>query len=131
MTISTTESTAVFNGNGVTTDFPFSFPFIQDSDLKVFQEVVATGAITEITTGFTKVGAGSNSGGSVDFIAAPATGIKIIVSRELDLTQLTDLRNQGSFFPEVHEDAFDRLTMQIQQLNSGVNGAIRVAVGDP
>ena len=64
MTISTTESTAIFNGNGVTTVFPFSFPFIQDSDLKVYQEVVATGVVTEITTGFTKVGAGSNSGGS-------------------------------------------------------------------
>lgn len=128
MTISTTESTAVFDGNGATTVFPFTFPFIQDSDLKVYQKVVATGVITELVAGFTKAGAGSASGGSVTFSVAPATGIKIIVSREVDLTQSTDLRNQGSFFPEVHEDAFDRLTMQIQQVAEQVDRSVKVDI---
>ena len=33
----------------------------------------------------------------------------------LPVVQETDLRNQGKFFAEVHEDAFDYLTMLIQK----------------
>lgn len=128
MTISTTNSTAVFDGSGVTTVFPFTFPFKQDGDLKVYQKVVATGIITELTTGFTKSGAGNPAGGIVTFTVAPAVGIKIIVSREVALTQSTDIRNQGDFFPEVHEDAFDKLTMQIQQIAEQVDRSVKVDI---
>ena len=31
------------------------------------------------------------------------------------MTQETSIRNQGGFFPEIHEDAFDKLTMLVQQ----------------
>ncbi len=41
------------------------------------------------------------------------------MNRVLDVVQDTDLRNQGKFFPEVHEDAFDYLTMLIQQCLGG------------
>ncbi|STT78961.1 Uncharacterised protein [Klebsiella pneumoniae] len=37
----------------------------------------------------------------------------------------TDLRNQGKFFAEVHEDAFDKLTMLIQQCFSFLRLALR------
>ncbi|HHY8113901.1 TPA: phage tail protein, partial [Escherichia coli] len=37
----------------------------------------------------------------------------------------TDLRNQGKFFAEVHEDAFDKLTMLIQQVRSWFSLALR------
>ena len=49
-------------------------------------------------------------------LTAPlATGWQISIARDLEPTQETDLRNQGKFFAEVHEDAFDKLTMLIQQ----------------
>ncbi|MDR8235854.1 phage tail protein, partial [Acinetobacter baumannii] len=41
------------------------------------------------------------------------------------VTQETDLRNQGKFFAEVHEDAFDKLTMLIQQCFSFLRLALR------
>jgi hypothetical protein len=53
------------------------------------------------------------------------------VTRVVDILQLTDLRNQGKFFAEVHEDAFDLLTMIAQQHESGIKSALRVAESDP
>lgn len=41
------------------------------------------------------------------------------------MQQETDLRNQGKFFAEVHEDAFDKLTMLIQQVSSMFRLALR------
>jgi hypothetical protein len=35
MTISTTDSKISYNGNGVTTDFAFPYPYLQNADLKV------------------------------------------------------------------------------------------------
>ncbi|MCV5663440.1 hypothetical protein OFN50_30935, partial [Escherichia coli] len=73
--------------------------------------------ITELVldTDYTVTNAGSYNGGNVVLTAPLASGWKISIARELEPTQETDLRNQGKFFPEVHEDAFDKLTMLIQQ----------------
>ena len=43
----------------------------------------------------------------------------------MPVTQETDLRNQGKFFAEVHEDALDKLTMLIQQVRSWFSLALR------
>ncbi len=44
-----------------------------------------------------------------------AIGWKIGIAHDLPVVQETDLRNQGKFFAEVHEDALDYLTMLIQK----------------
>lgn len=66
---------------------------------------------------YTITGAGSYSGGSVTLAAALNTGEILTIRRTLALTQLTSIRNQAAFHPEIHEDVFDRLTMEIQQVN--------------
>lgn len=130
MTVSATDSTAVFDGNGVTTNFPFNFTFDNDSEIKVYSKEVATGIVTELTSGFTVNGAGDDDGGSVDMDVAPATGFKLVVSRELVLEQQTDLRNRGNFFPEVHEKVFDRLTKMIQQVSYDVSRCIKADISE-
>jgi hypothetical protein len=47
---------------------------------------------------------------------APPTGKTLLLLRTVPYTQLTRFKNQGAFFPEMHEDRFDRTEMQIQQL---------------
>ncbi|MDU7869342.1 MAG: hypothetical protein E7J78_19725, partial [Pantoea sp.] len=42
-------------------------------------------------------------------------GYKISIERSTPVTQEASIRNQGGFFPEIHEDAFDKLTMLVQQ----------------
>ncbi|WP_336479374.1 hypothetical protein [Escherichia coli] len=116
MTISTTVSHNDYTGNGVTTSFPYTFRIFQKTDLSV-SVVDSDENITELVldTDYTVTNAGSYNGGNVVLTAPLASGWKISIARELEPTQETDLRNQGKFFPEVHEDAFDKLTMLIQQ----------------
>lgn len=116
MTVSTEVDHNDYIGNGVTTSFPYTFRIFKKSDL-VVQVVDLNENITELIldTDYTVTGAGGYTGGNVILVTALANGYQISITRELPLTQETDLRNQGKFFAEVHEDAFDKLTMLIQQ----------------
>ncbi|WP_109373603.1 hypothetical protein [Proteus genomosp. 6] len=116
MTVSTELSHEEYVGNGVTTDFDFRFRIFESRHLIV---VVADNDGNETTlkngTDYTIVGAGSYHGGKVVLNKPLAQGWKILLERDLPVVQETDLRNQGKFFAEVHEDAFDYLTMLIQK----------------
>lgn len=126
MTVSTEVDHNEYIGNGVTTSFPYTFRIFKKSDL-VVQVVDLNENITELIldTNYTVTGAGGYSGGNVILMSALANGYQISISRELPVTQETDLRNQGKFFAEVHEDAFDKLTMLIQQVRSWLSLALR------
>ncbi|EPV0628775.1 hypothetical protein ACV1FS_004058 [Citrobacter koseri] len=126
MTVSTEVDHNDYTGNGVTTSFPYTFRIFQKSDL-VVQVVDLDENITELTldTDYTVTGAGGYNGGNVILSSPLANGYQISISRSLPVTQETDLRNQGKFFAEVHEDAFDKLTMLVQQVRSGLRLALR------
>lgn len=126
MTVSTEVDHNEYTGNGVTTTFPYTFRIFQKSDL-VVQVVDLDENITLLVldTDYTVTGAGGYTGGNVILATALANGYQISISRELPVTQDTDLRNQGKFFAEVHEDAFDKLTMLIQQVRSWFSLALR------
>ncbi|EIW8785377.1 hypothetical protein BJQ28_07115 [Klebsiella pneumoniae] len=126
MTVSTEVDHNEYTGNGVTTSFPYTFRIFKKSDLTV-QVADLNENITVLTldTDYSVTGAGSYSGGSVVLMSPLANGWQISISRDLPVTQETDLRNQGKFFAEVHEDAFDKLTMLIQQCFSFLRLALR------
>lgn len=128
MTVSTEVDHNEYTGNGVTTSFPYTFRVFNKSDL-VVQVIDLDENITVLAldTDYTVTGAGGYNGGNVILSKALANGYQISISRELPVTQETDLRNQGKFFAEVHEDAFDKLTMLIQQ----VGGMFRLALRKP
>ncbi|EGI15160.1 conserved hypothetical protein [Escherichia coli M605] len=126
MTVSTEVDHNEYTGNGVTTSFPYTFRVFNKSDL-VVQVIDPDENITVLAldTDYTVTGAGGYNGGNVILSKALANGYQISISRELPVTQETDLRNQGKFFAEVHEDAFDKLTMLIQQVSSLFRLALR------
>ncbi|MBT0460568.1 hypothetical protein [Morganella morganii] len=116
MTVSTELSHEEYTGNGVTTDFDFRFRTLKAEHLVV--SVAAPDGTERILTNgtdYTLRGVGSYRGGKVILKMPLATGWKIGIARDLPAVQETDLRNQGKFFAEVHEDAFDYLTMLIQK----------------
>ncbi|BAP80896.1 hypothetical protein MT1_3721 [Pseudomonas sp. MT-1] len=133
MTVQTTTNVASFNGNGVAQIFPIGFKFNRAEDIVAWITDLTTGTATKLTlnSDYTVSGAGDDSGGVINVTSAPATGKQLKVSRIVDLLQLTDLRNQGKFFAEVHEDAFDLLTMIAQQQQEEIDSTLRVAVSDP
>ncbi|MDT0636558.1 hypothetical protein RM437_00700 [Citrobacter werkmanii] len=126
MTVSTEVDHNEYTGNGVTTSFPYTFRIFHKSDL-VVQVVDLNENITDLVldTDYTVTGAGGYTGGNVILTTALENGFRISIARELPVTQETDLRNQGKFFAEVHEDAFDKLTMLIQQAISWLRLSLR------
>lgn len=126
MTVSTEVSREEYTGNGVTTDFDYRFRVFSADEL-----VVTVADTTEnirtlvMNTEYTVTGAGSRNGGKVKLVSALTSNWRISIERELPVTQETDIRNQGNFFPEVHEDAWDKLTMLIQQTWSFASLALR------
>lgn len=116
MTVQTNTNVASFLGNGAAT-YPIGFKFNSAADLVVQKTVIATGVTTTLTlnSDYSVAGAGVEEGGSITFSQAPTSAESIKVTRVVDLLQLTDLRNQGKFYAEVHEEVFDKLVMIDQQ----------------
>ncbi len=126
MTVATNANKVQALGNGVTTAFPYSFRIFSAADLIVTSTVIDTGVDTllVLNTDYTVTGAGSYNGGNVVCVAAPEDGTRLTIRRVLSVTQNTDLRNQGAYFAESHEDVFDRLTMVDQQQQEAIDRSI-------
>ena len=116
MTVSTVVDHNDYTGNGITTSFPYTFRIFHASDLVVTTNDT-NGVLRTLTlnTDYTVTGVGSYSGGAVVLPLPLANAWAISIERSLPVVQETDLRNQGKFFAETHEWAFDYLTMLIQQ----------------
>ncbi|POX19348.1 hypothetical protein C3468_15325 [Serratia marcescens] len=126
MTVSTEVSREEYTGNGVTTDFDYRFRvFSADALVVTVADTTENIRTLVLNTDYTVTGAGSRNGGKVKLVSALANDWRISIERELPVTQETDVRNQGNFFPEVHEDAWDKLTMLIQQALSNFGLALR------
>lgn len=110
-----------FDGDGVTDSFPFDFKVFTSADLLVTELVVATGVETvkTLTTHYTvtiNADQDTSPGGSVEAVVAPAAGIKWTITTKVEAAQLAIFTNGGGYYPKVHENAFDKLTILIQQL---------------
>ncbi|HBB4750268.1 TPA: NosD domain-containing protein [Enterobacter cloacae] len=126
MTVSTVVDHNDYTGNGVTTSFPYTFRIFKKTDLAVsVVDLDENITVLVLDTDYTVTNAGGYNGGNVVLTTPLTNGWQISIARELEPTQETDLRNQGKFFAEVHEDAFDKLTMLIQQVSSMFRLALR------
>lgn len=126
LTVSSQTSVVQYTGNGSTVAWPTGFRFFKNADLVVAKRSVA-GVTTVLTlnTDYSVSGANALGGGTITTTNALATGELLTIARVLTVQQLTDLRNQGDYFAEIHEDVFDYLTMLIQQVNEGDSRALK------
>ncbi len=130
MTVPSTRFREDYAGNGSATSFPYAFRIFKATDL-VVTKTDNSGNETTLTLGtdYSVTGAGSYNGGAVVLTAALPTSYRLTIERVLAIRQDTDLRNQGEFLAETHEDAFDRLTMIVQRLagylGMGQDGTLR------
>lgn len=116
MTVSTQVSRNEYTGNGATTQYDFTFRILDKSHLLV-QMLDTSESIVTLTLGtdYTVTGVNRYNGGKVVLTSALPAGYKISIERSTPVTQEASIRNQGGFFPEIHEDALDKLTMLVQQ----------------
>lgn len=130
MTVSTQISREDYTGNGVTTVFPYRFRIFNENSLNVVRTDIS-GVETKLVlnTDYSVSGVRSYSGGNVTLTSNLPLNYKLSIVRQLPTVQETDIRNQGNFYPEVHEDVFDYLTMLIQQNDEALTRALLKPVG--
>lgn len=134
MTLTTTSTKAVAQGNGATTSWPFNFLIPAIGDMIVTLVDIASGNPIVISpVNFSVTGLGSANGGTVTYplSGSPITSAtQIVVERFVPEVQQTNLINQGAVYPADIEDALDYLTMITQQLQDQVNRSIVFSVAD-
>lgn len=117
MAVNTSESQKSFDGNGVSTSFSFGFPFFSKDDIVVvLYDSDGNGTVQSIGTNYTIPGSIWITGGEINMVSPPSIGETLVVSRIVDYLQEFGFRNLGQFRAEIHEDAFDKIVMMIQQL---------------
>jgi hypothetical protein len=132
MTISSEVSTAgPYDGNGVTTIFPYEFRIVDEDHIRVvLRDIFGVSTDLSLVDGdYTVTGVGNDAGGNVTVVVAPATGQKLTLLRNPPFTQETDLANQGPYNAEVVEDRFDMMVMQIQTVKEITDRSIQVSPG--
>lgn len=103
MSVSTTNTSVSYTGNGSQTTYPITFQFLESAQIKVSLNATPTLLF-------------SVSGSDVVMTTAPGSGVIVKIYRETSLVQPTDYLNNAAFPAETHEAALDRLLMQVQEL---------------
>jgi hypothetical protein len=105
--------------DGAQTTYAYTFKILNQNDLVVTTSAPAT---LSIGTDYTVTGVGLAAGGDVVLTTGSkcADPYTITIAREVDYKQNISFRTQGNFNPGIHENAFDKLTMQAQQLSDRI-----------
>lgn len=112
MSVSSNDPRRTYNGDGVSVNFATPY-FLVNADLKVY----VGGVLKTITTDYTVTGAGVTAGGTVTFLSAPAAGTgNVIIIREPDQLQSSQLPSNDPFPSKTVETMIDKLTMIVQRL---------------
>lgn len=135
MTISSTSAKDQHDGNGLSTSFDYRFRILVDADIQVIKtDTHGVDTVLTLNHHYTVTGVGDPAGGSINYpVSGPplARGEKLTLVRRMDFLQPVDLQNQGGFFPEVLEGAFDRGAMYSLQLQEASSRSLRAPVTDP
>ena len=127
MTVETTNSyTGPYTTNGSTTEFPFDFDTVSDSDVSVIL-VDSDGVETE-ASGFTV--SRTDGGGTVTFSTAPSSGFSLFVLLDPDFTQSTDFNNGGTYLASAHNAALNRAALRSIRNKRDIDRAFKVPFGE-
>lgn len=128
MTIASTTNRNEYPGAGSAGPFTFNFRIFAATDLRVIRRSSA-GVETvlaypaDYTVPATAIG---TTTGTLTLTTVLAVGETLVIRRVLPVTQLTDLANQGTYFPKNIEDQFDRQTAIDQQLKAQIDLSLRL-----
>lgn len=136
MTVTATESTVDYEGDGVTTSWPVNFPAEAKSDFLLWlideDDVMTVVDAADFDIVFnadqTSTITYPNSGSPL------ASGLTLYIERAVPYTQPTYIANQRKFYATSLQEGLDRAVMQIQQVKTEVNKlkrrALRLGDGD-
>lgn len=123
-----TEQTPIVthNGNGVTTVFPYNYKILAAADM----EVTVDGVVKTLTTDYSVSGVGSDGGGNVTMVAAPASGTaNVVLRRDMAYSRSNDYQDNGDLLAVTADEDADRPIMMVQQLVADIARAMKLPVG--
>ena len=128
MTIANTKASNVFNANGVTRDFNLGFVYDENVSGISIKVIDTEGTETEVSSNYT-IYNGVLTYPTVDSGLDPlAEGYKITIERLTPHTQTIDLIQQGPLDAETLEGGYDKLTLEVQELQDNMDRAIKFPV---
>lgn len=122
-----------YDGNDVTTSFPFSFKVFSADDVVVVLtdpagiETTLTGSGTDYSVTL-NADQDTAPGGTVEKVSALATDYLLTITSSVPNLQPLDLTNQGGFYPKVINAALDRLTILTQQNAEQIGRSVKVPI---
>lgn len=116
-----------YTGNGVTTSFSYTFRAFTDTDV----EVSVNDVVKTLGVDYTMTGIDVNSGGSIVFTTAPASGAAVSINSNTPIIQGTQYAEGGKFPAATHEKTLDRMVAVLQEMNESIGGVIHFPDGDP
>jgi hypothetical protein len=128
MTIASDLSRNDYVGNNSTDTYNYTFKIFSSAHLRVIKTVSGVETVLALGADYTVTGANNLTGGTVVLTAGNLdTGDLLTLRRVVPITQETEIRNQGDFLPENHENEFDLLTMADQQQQDAIDRSIRLS----
>jgi hypothetical protein len=136
MTVPVSSERNNYTGDGSTNVYAYGFRISAQTHLlvTVADEDGAETTLT-ISTDYTVSSVGVKTGGNITLVDNDQdwldddgyldTGWTMSVRHYVPLTQATDIRNQGVYYPEMHEDAFDYLMWAIKQQQDELNRCVK------
>lgn len=134
MTVSKDYNKHVYEGNGLTRDWPYDFDLpitaagAPDTSLIHVFRTNLRGEVSEVTTGY-------SINAETGTLTYPTSGSPLESGEKLTILRLLDVRqqffdpsNQANLYPETLEDNTDRLVMMVQQLQEETDRAVKVSV---
>lgn len=131
MTISKVLNYVTANGNGSNKSWDFEFLIPTKAEMEVIITDTAEVETVADPSTYSVTGLDDEDGGTVTYPLvgdAIASGYKLTIRRVMSLTQLTKIRNQRRYDPQVVEEALDKLTLLLQNLKGDVDLAIKLPV---
>ena len=127
MTVATQSSkSGPWTADGVQTQYPFAFPVMDAAHIAVYVAESDNRYARKLTSGY-RVDL-AEDGGTVVLDKPLEKGQLIAIIRSVPTTQETDIQNNTAFYPEIMEDAFDKLTMIVQQQGEVLERCAKVPV---
>jgi len=115
------------SGAGAQTVFAGTFKITAATQVRVVQRVVATGIESVLTnvTDYAITGVGDSTGFTCTLVTALPTTKNLSLLLNVPNTQTTAIRNQGSYYPNLHEDALDYRCRVDQQQQDAIDRSLK------
>lgn len=129
---STVRKAGPYTSNGSQTDYSFAFKVFLASEVVVTRtDLAGVETVLTLTTDYAvslDADQNANPGGTVTLNSPATSGFLVTLSSNVELSQSLTLNLGGGWYPTVVADAFDRVTILVQQLAEQVSRAVKVAV---